>query len=61
MESMTSPHQKSMNVQGSQGWVSCGRFLVVGPRLYGNGIYAYPLPEAWPMLARSGVHASWPS
>eukprot|EP00959_Pyramimonas_sp_CCMP1952_P416891 8734172-Pyramimonas_sp.AAC.1 len=30
MEGATLPHQKSTDVLGSRGWVSCGRFLVGG-------------------------------
>eukprot|EP00959_Pyramimonas_sp_CCMP1952_P434464 9097308-Pyramimonas_sp.AAC.1 len=30
MENVTSRHHKPMDVLGSQGWVCCGRFLVVG-------------------------------
>eukprot|EP00959_Pyramimonas_sp_CCMP1952_P031737 665832-Pyramimonas_sp.AAC.1 len=29
MERVTLPHQQSVNVLGSQGWVSCGRSLEV--------------------------------
>eukprot|EP00959_Pyramimonas_sp_CCMP1952_P107746 2252995-Pyramimonas_sp.AAC.1 len=34
MESVTFPHQNSMDVLEFQGWVSCGRFLAVEPLLY---------------------------
>eukprot|EP00959_Pyramimonas_sp_CCMP1952_P464759 9487153-Pyramimonas_sp.AAC.1 len=33
VDSATLPHQKSMDVLRSQGWVSRGRFLAVGPPL----------------------------
>eukprot|EP00959_Pyramimonas_sp_CCMP1952_P426202 8926914-Pyramimonas_sp.AAC.1 len=31
MENVPFPYHKSMDVLGSQGWVSCGRFLVDWP------------------------------
>eukprot|EP00959_Pyramimonas_sp_CCMP1952_P116483 2434575-Pyramimonas_sp.AAC.1 len=34
MESVTLPHQTSLDALGSQGWVSCGRLLVNGPPLH---------------------------
>eukprot|EP00959_Pyramimonas_sp_CCMP1952_P234025 4890457-Pyramimonas_sp.AAC.1 len=53
MESVAMPHQKSIDVLGSQDWVSRGRFLVVELLLYQGG---RPGP---PLRSPVGCRAGW--
>eukprot|EP00959_Pyramimonas_sp_CCMP1952_P083370 1742455-Pyramimonas_sp.AAC.1 len=62
MEGVTFAHSKSEDFLGSQGWGSCGRFLVVGPmrepRIARRGIAHYVTKTTAPRIShdRAALH-----